>query len=150
MLSKEVKDCIDKSVLCWLATVDSDGNPNVSPKEIFTYHDDKLLIANIASPSSARNIKNQSNVCVGFIDILVQKGYQLKGTAELISSSDTNQKHIIDLLQDLAGPRFKVLSVFSISVTQVKPILAPSYVFYPETTTDEDQIKAAKERYGLE
>jgi len=40
------------------------------------------------------------------------------------------------------------LSVFSISITHVKPILAPSYVFYPETR-EEDQIKSAKERYGL-
>ena len=46
------------SVLCWLATVDDHGMPNVSPKEIFCCHGEReLLIANIASPQSVRNIK---------------------------------------------------------------------------------------------
>ena len=48
MLDKETKSYIDKSVLCWLATTDSDNFPNVSPKEMFTYlGENKLLIAEV-------------------------------------------------------------------------------------------------------
>jgi predicted pyridoxine 5'-phosphate oxidase superfamily flavin-nucleotide-binding protein len=48
MIGKEVKKYIDESVLCWLATANRQNEPNVSPKEIFTYRDDKtLLIANV-------------------------------------------------------------------------------------------------------
>lgn len=62
--------------------------PNVSPKEVFTYYEtDTIIIANIASPQSVRNIHENENVCVSFIDILVQKGYQIKGKAEIITSS---------------------------------------------------------------
>ena len=35
MLSPETLACARKSMLCWLATVDAQGQPNVSPKEIF-------------------------------------------------------------------------------------------------------------------
>ncbi|MFK5037181.1 pyridoxamine 5'-phosphate oxidase family protein, partial [Klebsiella pneumoniae] len=70
MITEEVKNYIDKSVLCWLATSNRQNEPNVSPKEIFTYKDDKtLLIANIASPNSIANINENPNVCVSFVDI---------------------------------------------------------------------------------
>ena len=50
-LTKKIKDSIDKSVLCWLATVSIDGIPNVSPKEIYNYFEtNNIIIANIASP----------------------------------------------------------------------------------------------------
>jgi hypothetical protein len=57
MLSPEVQESATRSVLCWLATVDEVGQPNVSPKEIFAGFDSNhLVIANIASPKSGRNI----------------------------------------------------------------------------------------------
>ena len=88
--SEEVKKSIDKCVLCWLATISSDGIPNVSPKEIFTYFgEEEIIIANIASPQTVKNIKIHNEVCVSFIDILIQKGYQVKGKAEIITKTDT-------------------------------------------------------------
>ncbi|WP_313952801.1 pyridoxamine 5'-phosphate oxidase family protein [Accumulibacter sp.] len=35
MLTDDVLNYIKRSVLCWLATADADGAPNVSPKEVF-------------------------------------------------------------------------------------------------------------------
>ena len=62
MLSSEVQNSAAHSVLCWLATVDGNGQPNVSPKEIFAVFDtEHLVVANIASPTSVRNI--EVNVC---------------------------------------------------------------------------------------
>ncbi|MCB0658923.1 MAG: pyridoxamine 5'-phosphate oxidase family protein, partial [Saprospiraceae bacterium] len=31
-LTSDVKKYLDRSVLCWLATISPDGSPNVSPK----------------------------------------------------------------------------------------------------------------------
>jgi len=85
MLTEEIKKYIDKSVLCWLATCNKDGEPNVSPKEMFTWQDEQtLLIAHIASPNSVANIRNNPNVCVSFVDVFVQKGFKLKGRARII------------------------------------------------------------------
>ena len=78
MLSSEVQNSAAHSVLCWLATVDGNGQPNVSPKEIFAAFDtEHLVIANIASPSSVRNIEVNPLVCVSFIDVFVQKGFKV-------------------------------------------------------------------------
>jgi len=84
-LTEEIIESIDTSILCWLATISSENIPNVSPKEIFThYGDDIIIVANIASPQTVQNIKINENVCISFIDILVQKGFQIKGKAEII------------------------------------------------------------------
>ena len=70
MLNKDITNSIEHSVLCWLATSSADGTPNVSPKEIFTYYgDSKIIIANIASPQSVKNIKANARACISFISL---------------------------------------------------------------------------------
>ena len=87
-LSPEIIACINKSVLCWLATVSEDHMPNVSPKEVFCQFDEtRIIVANIASPQTVQNIKKNSKVCLSFIDVFVQKGYQIKGDAAIIDKT---------------------------------------------------------------
>jgi predicted pyridoxine 5'-phosphate oxidase superfamily flavin-nucleotide-binding protein len=66
LLSPAVLSAANHSVPCRLATVDAHGRPSVSPKEIFAAIDaEHLVIANIASPASVRNIAAGAPVCVG-------------------------------------------------------------------------------------
>jgi len=150
MLTNEVKTYFDKSVLCWLATVDEKGHPNVSPKEMFIYDGNaSVLIAHIASPGSLANIKKQPKVCVSFVDIFVQKGYKIKGTASILSKSDSSFQEKAQLLKDRFTDRFPISAVIKIAVTSVEPIVAPSYLFFPDTTTESDQVKSAMKTYGV-
>jgi uncharacterized protein len=72
-------------VLCWLATVDAAGVPNVSPKAIFDhYNDDRIIIADIASSDCVRNIQAHPAVCVSFIDVFRQRGFKMIGQATII------------------------------------------------------------------
>jgi len=141
---------LDQSVLCWLATASATGQPNVSPKEIFcTYGEDHLLIANIASPGSERNIRENPAVCVSFIDILVQKGGQVKGVAEVVMETEEDFAELAPGLMRLTGGKFPFRSIFKIRIESVKPIIAPRYRLFPETTETE-QIASARLTYGLE
>jgi predicted pyridoxine 5'-phosphate oxidase superfamily flavin-nucleotide-binding protein len=64
-LTDAVREAARRSVLCWLATVDAEGQPNVSPKEVWAIADDQhVVVAHIASPISARNIAQLPQVCV--------------------------------------------------------------------------------------
>jgi len=149
MLTTQIIKYINQSVLCWLATVSADGQPNVSPKEIFTNHGaDHLLIANIMSPGSIRNIKSNPKVCVSFIDILIQKGYQLKGTAKILNKNDVEFEETYQTLYNIAGPNFPIHSVIQVKVESTKEILAPRYVLFPGTT-EAEQIKSAQRTYLL-
>ncbi|WP_418888366.1 pyridoxamine 5'-phosphate oxidase family protein [Maribacter arcticus] len=52
----------------------------------------------MASPQTVRNIKQNKNVCISFIDILKQKGFQLKGTAEVIEKSSSEFSKMENIL----------------------------------------------------
>ena len=98
MMSDEVREYVERSVLCWLATCDADGQPNVSPKEMFAALDaDRLVIANIQSPRSVRNLRANPRVCVSFVDVFRQRGYKVLGTAANVLKSD-------DRFESLAAP----------------------------------------------
>lgn len=147
-ISEEIKKNIRKSVLCWLATASADGFPNVSPKEVFNIYGDKIIVANIASPQTVKNIQQNKNICISFIDILVQKGFQIKGTAKIIQNTDTIFKKMENVLHKMTGGNFPFTTITEITVLNVKPIIAPKYVLFPETT-EQEQIESARIAYQL-
>jgi len=148
-LTTEIKKYIDHSVLCWLATVSAENIPNVSPKEIFNYYEkDKIIVANIASPQTVRNIKQNENVCISFIDILVQKGFQLKGKAKIIQKNDSEFSEMEKVLTKMTGGKFPFSTITKINIEEAKPIIAPKYMLNPETT-EKEQIENAKKVYGI-
>ena len=150
MLTDEIKSYAQRSVLCWLATVSEQGVPNVSPKELFTVEgDDHILIANIASPGSMRNMRHQPKVCVSFIDVFVQKGFKVLGEATIVSRSDADFAQRVQPLQEMAGEAFQVNSFTAIRVSKVEPIIAPTYRFYPDTP-EQQQIEQAMHTYGVQ
>jgi uncharacterized protein len=149
MMNDKVKEYISKAVLCWLATSNRQNEPNVPPKEIFTYKDDTtLLIANIASPVSIQNIKENPNVCVSFVDIFIQKGYKIKGVATLIDKDDEDFKIKVKPLTDLFTGQFPIQSIIQISVKGVHTIVAPSYFLYKHTT-EQSQTESAMRTYKV-
>ena len=148
-LTTEIKEYINRSVLCWLATVSNETVPNVSPKEIFSYYKtNKIIVANIASPQTVRNIKQNENVCISFIDIFVQKGFQIKGKAKIIKKTDSEFSEMQKILLKMTGGNFPFSTITEIKIGQVKPIIAPKYILYPETT-ESDQIESAKKAYDI-
>ena len=150
MLTPDIKKYIDQSVLCWLATVSKDGIPNVSPKEMFTFLDNEHIgIAHIASPNSLRNIKANPNVCISFIDIFVQKGYKLVGQAEIITKKAPHFSTEAAKILEMAGPNFPVQALLKIKILKTAPILAPSYMFYADKTTEAGQIENAIQAYKV-
>ncbi|PKV51120.1 hypothetical protein ATE84_3189 [Aquimarina sp. MAR_2010_214] len=147
MITAEIKKYVDKSVLCWLATSSLDNIPNVSPKEVFTYYGNtNIIIANIASPQTVKNIKENNNICVSFIDVFIQKGFQLKGVANIVGKDDTDYDTIQAPLLQITGGKFPFATITNIVVKEVKRILAPKYILYPETT-EEQQIQSALKQY---
>lgn len=150
LLTANVRDSIERSVLCWLATADENGQPNVSPKEMFVAaNHDHIVIANIASPTSAKNIVANEKVSLSFIDIFVQKGFKITGCAVEIKPSEPEYTEWAEPLSVMAGVRFPISSVFVIKATAVDPIIAPSYRLYPTETTEQAQIQSALNAYGV-
>ncbi|MFI0492249.1 pyridoxamine 5'-phosphate oxidase family protein [Flavobacterium sp.] len=149
MLDETIIKYINQSVLCWLATSDKDNFPNVSPKEMFTYKgNDTLIIANIASPNSINNISENTNVCVSFVDVFVQKGFKIKGLANIIFKNDADFDLKVKPLIALYSDKFPISAVIEIKVQKVESIQAPSYFLFPEIKENQ-QIESALETYKV-
>jgi predicted pyridoxine 5'-phosphate oxidase superfamily flavin-nucleotide-binding protein len=151
LLNESVREAAQRSVLGWLATVDAEGQPNVSPKEVWAIADDEhVVLAHIASPVSARNIALQPQVCLSFVDVFVQKGFKLKGSAHEVRAADPAFARWATPLLAMVGQRFVIQSVLVIRVTSVVTIVAPSYRFYPYETTEVSQVTSAMRTYGVQ
>lgn len=148
-MEPEIRKFIEQSVLCWLATSTPTGEPNVSPKEVFTsYGENHIIIANIASPNTVKNIELNKSVCISFIDVFVQKGYQIKGKAEIVRNDSVEYYKMEELLLKITGGKFPFKSITQIEIEQAKPIIAPKYRLDPKTT-EEQQIESALATYGV-
>ena len=50
-LDADMQSLVRRTILCFAATINGDGSPNLSPKSTLIVHDDDhLLFSNIASP----------------------------------------------------------------------------------------------------
>lgn len=150
MLNLEVQDSINESVLCWLATASESGEPNVSPKEMFIANgNEHILIANIASPNSVKNIRSNPSVCLSFINVFKQKGFKVKGTAKIIEPNSSDYATKESVIRTLGGEQFIIKSIIEVQVKSISPVLAPSYSLFPGTT-ENSQIQQAMNTYGVQ
>lgn len=150
MLSPPILAAMNTSVLCWLATCNAQGQPNVSPKEVFAAVDAwHLVIAHIASPDSVRNLADNPLVCVSFINVFTQKGFKLQGEAVVLVPADPRFAELEPLLLEKTQGKFPIRAAILVSVTAVHPIMAPSYRLFPEETTEASQVASAMRTYGV-
>ncbi|MET3614489.1 putative pyridoxine 5'-phosphate oxidase superfamily flavin-nucleotide-binding protein [Rhizobium aquaticum] len=149
-MSEALRADVSASVLCWLATADAEGHPNVSPKEMFTtLGDDSLVIADIASPRSVANIRINPRVCVSFVDVFRQRGFKVEGKASLVEQGHPSFETVAADLLQMAGPDFPIRAVIVVAIDKVSRIWAPSYRLFPERSLEE-RMQAAYDTYGVE
>ena len=88
ILSSEIKHFLNSQKLGYVATVTSDGKPNISPKgTIIPWTSDLLAFANIRSPDTMNNLKNNPLLEINVIDPLTRKGYLFSGTGKIIEDT---------------------------------------------------------------
>lgn len=89
MLTADMKRIIDEMKIGYLATVNEDSTPNVSPKGTFIVLDDnRLMFGEIRSPKTIRNIATNPTVEISFVDIFSRQGVKCRGTASFIRIDD--------------------------------------------------------------
>ncbi|MGA2633048.1 MAG: pyridoxamine 5'-phosphate oxidase family protein [Terracidiphilus sp.] len=87
-IPKHVQDFLPGK-LAWVATASRDGMPNVTPKGSLKLLDEQhVLFADLFSLKTGRNLLENKNVAVTVVDPGTGKGYQIKGTAEIIDSGE--------------------------------------------------------------
>ncbi len=86
-LSEEVKKAVVECGAALVATASRDGKPNVSAKGTFRVLDDEhVMFADIRSPHTIDNLKENAQVAVICIDQTTRSGCRISGKTEIIDS----------------------------------------------------------------
>jgi predicted pyridoxine 5'-phosphate oxidase superfamily flavin-nucleotide-binding protein len=85
-IPKEVQEFM-QGKMGWVATASPEGVPNTTPKGTVKVIDDEhLVFADLFSRKTRENLLKNPKVAVTVIDEKSHKGYQIKGTSELLSA----------------------------------------------------------------
>src|SRR5215472_18738494 len=94
-LTDDMQRVVREQRLGFVATVCPDGTPNLSPKgTTAVWDDDHLIFANIRSPGTLANLRQNANVEVNVVDPFLRKGYRFKGIAEIVEAGPLYDKAI--------------------------------------------------------
>ena len=86
VLTQEMKDLV-ASQQCFIATVNSDGTPNVGPKRSTRVLDDDHLAFNeVTSKQTWANVRSGSKVAIAVVNRDLMKGFRFVGSPEVITS----------------------------------------------------------------
>lgn len=100
----------------FVATASKNGKPNVSPKGSFRVLDDEhVAFAEIASPGTIANLKENPQVEVMVFDPATWGGCRIRGKAEILESGDLFES----FKSQFAPLKMKVHSAIKIAVEDV-------------------------------
>ena len=125
-ITSEIKIFLNSQKLGYVATVSSDGKPNISPKgTIIAWSDNLLAFANIRSPDTVMNLQNNPFVEINVIDPLSRKGYLFIGTAKIIKNTPLYVK-ILNYYRT-NGIKSPINSIVIVDVSSVSEVTSPLY-----------------------
>ncbi len=114
-MSQQIKDAVADCSPALVATASKAGKPNVSAKGSLRVIDDEhLLFADIRSPRTIINLKENPHIAVICLNPATRKGCRIWGRAEIINSGDLFDQ----LAKEYAGKNMKVNHVVRITVEE--------------------------------
>lgn len=137
MFDEDMQQIVAGTILCFAATTNEDGSPNLSPKSSLRVHDDShLMFANMASPGTVANLRRDPRIEINCVDIFARRGYRFVGRATVHSGDDPLYQ---TLKTDVAAEHGEAIPVFDavlINVEEVHPVISPAYTFIDGVTED--------------
>jgi len=142
VITPEIKDFLNLQKLGYVATVTSDGKPNISPKGTIIGWDSKTLaFADIRSPDTMKNLKDNPNVEINVIDPLLRKGYLFQGTSRIIED-ETLYQEILNYYR-ANGIKSPINSIVLVDVSNISDVTSPLY----DMGISEEEIKSKWQKH---
>ena len=142
VITSEIKNFLDVQKLGYVATVSSDGKPNISPKgTIIAWSSTVIAFADIRSPDTLLNLQNNPFVEINVIDPLSRKGYLFSGTAKIIKDTPLYDDILTHYRNN--GIQSPINSIVIVDVSSVYTVTSPLY----DLGKTEDEIKLKWKKY---
>ena len=143
LLTADMKRVVDEQRLGYVATVCPDGTPNLSPKgTTAVWDDDHLVFANIKSPGTLANLRQNASVEINVVDPFLRKGYRFKGVATVLESGALYEKAIA-FYEERGSTVSAFREVVIVRVERAHPIDSPAY----DLGFTEDEVRSRWERH---
>lgn len=128
MLTEEMRSIIATYPLGFVASVNRDGTPNLSPKGTFVALNDKQLVfGHIRSPGTMGNIAERPVIEINFLDVLSRKAVRIRGRAFMFRSSAPEFTELFAALSGWKGYTEIMKAVVRVDIDTASLILSPAY-----------------------
>jgi len=128
ILDDHMKALVRDHTLGFLASVDADGTPNLSPKGTFAVLDDEHIgFGEMRSPTTLANIARQPVVELNFVDVFRRKGFRFKGPAEFVANNDVRFQNLLESFANWQNLHDMFGGIVSVRVERALEITSPAY-----------------------
>jgi uncharacterized protein len=140
VLTAAAKKLIVEQRLGFVATVDEDGSPNLSPKGTMLVIDDATIaFADIRSPRTRLNVSRDGRMEVNFVDPFARKGFRLKGLATYVALGAPGFDALLNEFEETWPSLLpRIGGIVILRVERLLPVTTPPY----DTGTTEDELRA--------
>ena len=142
VITEEIKNFVNFQKLGYVATVSSDNTPNLSPKgTIMILNESHLAFADIQSPKTVENIRDNPSIEINVVDPFSRRGYRFKGIAEIITSGDKFDE-IISYYKT-SGVKSQIKSIILVKIEKLSEVFSPLY----DLGHTEEELKTKWKKY---
>jgi predicted pyridoxine 5'-phosphate oxidase superfamily flavin-nucleotide-binding protein len=133
----EARRVVEGQKLCFVATVNDDGTPNLSPKgTIGVLDDNHLLFGDIRSPRTVQNLRQRPAVEINVVDPISRKGYRFRGEATIVDPGARFDE--LESTFRSRGLEHPFHCIVIVKVAAAEPVISPAY----DDGLTEDEVRA--------
>ena len=128
MLTEEMRSIIKVHPLGFVASLNGDGTPNLSPKGTFVVLDEKhLAFGHIRSPRTVANLKRNPVLEVCFLDVLHRKAVKVWGRAEVVDRDSSEGQSLSRIFETWGEYAPLIKAYVRVAVEAAQLITSPGY-----------------------
>ncbi len=149
MIDATLRAFIEHASLCFVATVDDDGHPNVSPKGSLCVRDaHTLAFIDIDSAGTVANLRRRPRVSINVVDFLRRRGWTFFGRASIHPPGTAEHAAVARPFQSRHGSRFPTRHVIEVDVSSHKEVRSPAYS-YGEDVDEASLVQTFGQHYRV-
>ena len=128
ILNEDMKRMIRQQRMGFIATVSPEGLPNLSPKgTTAVWDDDHLAFADLGSPDTIRNLRENPDCEINILDYFVRKGYSFKGKGQILTEGDLFDQIHESVTANRSGRAYPSGRYVLIQITEANVLVSPGY-----------------------
>lgn len=128
-LTDDVQRVVREQSLGFVATVQPDGTPALSPKGTTSVWDaGHLAFLHLYSPNTVDNLRHNPNVEINVVDPIVRKGYRFTGRGRVVDSG-AEYEQILDWFTAQRGGDYRARAKAGVlvAVISAEALTSPAY-----------------------